>query len=203
MTAAHALIESALPLVAVVARKVKVPPGLTVEDLESVGNESLVESAAEYDPGAGVPFKPYARQRMKWAMMHACRKQRDRSARPLQLEFDGEAMPPPADPKAGDPTEIAAAREPLAHPRRQRCRLARTLPAPDQVADQVAALRAAMFGAVAAEDMAEVMQGVVARAKDGSAKDVKLLLDLLAPARSGVMQVVNQQAVVIQQGDLT
>jgi hypothetical protein len=112
---------------------------------------------------------------------------------------------PRADPKASDPSEVAEARELVRVPRRAHkpasaAELTRTLPSPSEVADRVTALRAAMFGAVSESDVADVMRAVVDRAKGGSTRDAKLLLDLLAPARSGV--TVHQQAVVIQQGDV-
>lgn len=201
--ARDSLIEQALPLVPIAARKFpRLPPGINVEDLESAGNEALVEAAARYDPAGGVPWKNFAYAGLKRAMQNAVRSQRRHPTAALQPVHEGEELPPPRDPKAADPGDTAAARELVRRPRQRLSArsLGAVLPGPAAVADQVTRLRAAMFGAVSEADVADVMQSVVAKAKGGNMGAAKLLVDLLGPGRSGV--TVNQQAVVIRTGDL-
>lgn len=201
--ARDALIEQAMPLVPIAARKFpRLPPGINAEDLESAGNEALLEAAARYDPACGVPWKNFAYTGLKRAMQNAVRAQRRHPTAALQPVHDGEELPPPRDPRAADPGEAAAARELVRRPRQRLSArsLGEVLPSPAAVADQVTRLRAAMFGAVSEADVADVMQSVVAKAKGGNMGAAKLLVDLLGPGRSGV--TVNQQAVVIRTGDL-
>jgi hypothetical protein len=197
------LIGQALPLVPIAARKFpRLPPGINVEDLESAGNDALVEAAARFDPACGVPWKNFAYKGLKLVMQNVIREQRRRAASALQPVVDGQDLPPPRDPRAADPADAAAARELVGRPRRRLSAqaLGEALPSPAEVADQVTRLRAAMFGAVSERDVADVMQSVVAKAKGGNMGAAKLLVDLLGPGRSGV--TVNQQVVAIRTGDL-
>lgn len=197
------LIADGLQLVPIAARKFhRLPPGINVEDLESAGNEALFEAATRYDPAAGVPWKAFAYQRLKRAMQHAVRAQRTRAATALQPVVDGEEMPPPADPRTADPAELAATRELVRRPRQRLSarQLESVLPSPAEVADRVIELRAAMFNAIDPAQLGELMATLQKRAVAGDLRATKLLIDLLAPARSGV--TVQQQAVVIRTGDL-
>ncbi|PRQ02896.1 RNA polymerase sigma-D factor [Enhygromyxa salina] len=54
-----------------VARKVAV---MSVDELESVGNEALVRSAMRYDPSSRASFATYAHYRVRGAMIDAVRK---------------------------------------------------------------------------------------------------------------------------------
>lgn len=201
------LIAEAMPGVLWVARSLAsrgLPRGVSVEDLESIGNEALLEAYAVYEPGSG-PWKAFSRHVAKQRMKSFLARARELARRSAPLEIltpDGDELPR-ADPRAVDPAELASAREvlaPVSRPTTRMSSLTKSLPSPAEVADRVTKLRAAMFGAISEQDVQAVMAGVVERAKDGSARDVKLLLDLLAPSRSGV--TVQQQAVVIHQGDI-
>lgn len=196
------LAAAAADLIPLAARKLRPPPGLNVEDLESAGNEALVEAATRFDPTAGVPWKNYAYHRIKLAMRKVISSHRRRPTAALQPVIDGDEMPPPIDVRSSDPAELASVREAIrgrqGHPSTRK--LQGLLPSPGEVAERVTALRSAMFGAISEQDVADVMGTVVRQAKAGDLKAAKLLADLLAPGRSGV--TVHQQAVVIRTGDL-
>lgn len=55
------------------------------------------------------------------------------------------------------------------------------LPPPDFVAEQVARLRAVMFGAINPADVAAMMAATMQKAVGGDLKAVKLITDLLTP----------------------
>lgn len=208
------LVRDAYPLVALEARRFRgYPPGVSAEDLESLGGELLLCAAAEYG-GPPDGWRKFAKFYLRNRMRDFCRTARARAARSAPIDVlvrepGGEPVElPREDRRQADPADLAAAREPLVLAKRPRAtlstrRLAETLPSPAEVAEQVTRLRAALFSAVSEQDVSEVMAGVVARAKGGSARDVKLLLDLLAPSRSGV--TVNQavQTVIVQPDDLS
>ena len=195
------LVNQAMHLVAWQARRFRrLPPGINIEDLESAGGEALIEAANCYDPTMGpwlIRAQSYVRNRMRDTIRAARRHMHLQ----LQPEIDGEALPPPADTKASDPSELASVREAVFG--RNSCRVDRlkaAMPTPAEVAGQVARLRCAMFQAVSEADIAETMQAMVAKAKGGDVRAARLLTELLAPGRSGVH--VSQQTVVIQHGDL-
>lgn len=196
------LITDALPLIAIAARKFRLPPGLNTDDLESAGNQALVEASAHYDPQVGVPWKRFAYKFLKSSMMDLIRKYRRHPTSTLQPVHDGQEMPPPIDTKASNPSDLAEVRELVRRPRLPLSvkQIESYIPSPNQVADQVTRLRAAMFGSVSEEDVQEVMEAVLKKAKAGDIRAATLVTDLLAPARSGV--TVHQQAVVIRSGDL-
>jgi hypothetical protein len=54
------------------------------------------------------------------------------------------------------------------------------MPSLDEAATAARSLKAAMLGAVSGADMTEVMAGVVKRAKEGKASDIKLLMQMIA-----------------------
>ncbi len=186
---ADVLAAEALPLVAWQARRfAKLPAGMDVEDLESVGNEAIVEEIAHYDPSCGLGFKACARTRIRSRMVDAIRtaKRRAKGRVPLQSErADGTTTPLPADCRSCEPGEIAAARETLTRRKVTPGRVEKSLPSPQVVAAKVVELRHAMFDGVSAEDVREVMASLVAKAKD-DLKATRLLLELLAPRMSGV-----------------
>lgn len=201
------MILDARPLVRRAARALTPPPGLTADDLESAGYAAVCRAADRFDPALGVPWPAYAATQARREMVDEIRRWCGRTGGKLAAGLepdDGEGgrLSLPADPRANDPGEIAAARETLARPRRVKD-LAAGLPTPAEVADQVTRLRAAMFGAVTEADVGQIMAGVVARAKDGSPRDVKLVLDLLAPARSGVTVQQNVATVVMSPSDVS
>lgn len=55
-----------------------------------------------------------------------------------------------------------------------------SMPPLDEAATAARALKTAMLGAVSGADMGEVMKGVVKRAKEGKASDIKLLMQMIA-----------------------
>jgi RNA polymerase sigma factor (sigma-70 family) len=166
------------------------PPGINRDDLVSVGNEAVVEALQFYDPACGVSFKTCCKTTIRSRMIDAIRAAQRHSRKRVGLEEtrpDGERSALPADPKAEDPAVVAQAREKA---RRVKTRttvtdLATSLPAPEDVAQRVLDLRAAMFAAVKPEDIREVMSAVVAQAQNGNLRAAKLLIDLLGPS-SGV-----------------
>lgn len=204
------MIARAQGVVVNVVRRFRPPPGYSHDDLVSEANVVLCRVADQHDPARGDFFAfaaAVARNAVLQLLERLGAEKRGGGATtvPLQAEAaDGEAFGPPADARAADPAEIAAVRESLAPPARRRHlsvrQIRETLPTPGEVADQVVRLRAAMFAAVSEADVGDVMQAVVREAKAGCPKAAKLLIDLLAPGRSGV--TVNQQAVVIHPGDI-
>ncbi len=194
------MVIDAMPLIAIAARKFRLPPGMNTEDLESVGNEALNEASVKYDHHAEVPWKKFAYLTIKNWMRNEIAARRRHPTATLQPVHDGTELPPPVDTKASDPCELAQVRELVTRPKTRLRQVEQYLPSPSQVADQVTRLRAAMFGAVSEDDVAEVMGAVLKKAKAGDMRAATLVTDLLAPARSGV--TVHQQAVVIRSGDI-
>lgn len=71
----RAWVEQCLPRVRSMARALAPRiPHATSEELESAGNEGLVEAALRYDPASGVPFRAFAHYRVRGAMIDAARK---------------------------------------------------------------------------------------------------------------------------------
>lgn len=197
------LVRQAYPLVAIEARRfVSLPPGVNTDDLESLGGEALLQIAAEYG-GSEEEWRKMAKLSLRGRMRTFVTKAYDRARRNTTLEVmtpTGESFPRP-DPKVADPAELAVVREQLKRKGRVGIReLASSLPGPEEVADRVTELRAAMFGAIDPAKITAMMGTLQERAAGGDLKATKLLIDLLSPGRSGV--TVNQQAVVIRSGDL-
>jgi len=67
--------HSNLDLVATVARQLKKTLGVTVnlEELQSFGQEGLLQAARRFDPERGVPFRPYANLRIRGAIIDGVR----------------------------------------------------------------------------------------------------------------------------------
>jgi hypothetical protein len=199
------LAERAYPLVAIEARRFpSLPAGMSAEDLESLGGEVLLAAAAEYD-GPDEGWRRWAKFYLRNQMRSFVQKARARARRraPLEVETEeGDFLPRP-DPRTADPADLAATRELIVPPRRggpaSVTKLARSLPSPAIVAGQVNELRSAMFGALDPAKIGDMMRSLQDRAAEGDLKAIKLLMDLLAPGRSGVTL---QQAVIINQGDL-
>jgi hypothetical protein len=180
----------------------RLPRGYDRDDLESVGNEAAVEALARYDAADPDRFRAVLRltirNRMKSFIAQVGGLHRKSRAKEVGFPVCAETGEPVElpDRRAADPAERAAAREGAF----SLARVARRTPPPDRVAERVVALREAMFAAVSAGDVAEVMAGLVRDAKAGDAKARKLLLDYLQPGRSGVTV---QQAVVVNAADVT
>lgn len=197
-------ITQAYPLVAIEARRFKtLPRGVSVDDLESVGGESLLEASANHSPDRG-PWLRFAKFWVRHAMRNYVSKARVKAKRLTDLEVetdDGDRLPR-ADPRALDPAERASARESIAKRNNGSMMSLATvkgsLPRPAEVAEKVAVLREAMFGAVSASDIESVMSQVLKQAKGGDLRAARLLFDYLQPGRSGV----TVQQVVINGGDV-
>jgi RNA polymerase sigma factor FliA len=67
--------ESAVDLVRVVARQVRrsVGPAVGIGELESCGNEGLLDAARRFDPSRQVPFRSYAYMRIRGAVLDGVR----------------------------------------------------------------------------------------------------------------------------------
>lgn len=198
-----------LALVRRLAAKFDAPRGLTADDMESAGGEGLAVGLRTFDPGRGVKLRTHLTNTIRHAIQDAVRGHVGRSAGGgrrrmygaggLTVSLDEREESIVADTRIGDPADIAAAREVVLAPRRGR-ELGADLPAPAEVAARVATLRAAMFGAIDAADVGEIMAGMVAKAKGGNVAAAKLVFDVLSPGRSGV--TVQQQTIVVAPGDV-
>lgn len=179
----------------------RLPRGIDRDDLESAGQEALIHAATTFDPDAGTPWKSFARVCIRNAMRNVIATARSRRHSPLDIELDDGSLVPRADPRAGDPGEIAAAREMIAAPRAGRRHVTLSNdPDPAAVASRAAAIREAMFAAISAEDAAAIIRQVADKARKGDLKAARLFFDLVSPARTGTTVV--QQAVIVHQGDL-
>lgn len=206
-----ARIADALDLVAWQARRFpRLPRGITTDDLESAGNEALIHAATTWDDEGEIPWRTWARKCVRNAMLLQIRHARTRRSAPLEVEGEDGELLPRADPRAADPAELASAREVFSAPpaastptpgRPRRHISLSGAPDPAAVAIRATALREAMFGAIRDEDAADVVRQVMEKAKGGDLKAARLFFDLLAPSRSGAT-VIQQQAVVIREGDL-
>jgi RNA polymerase sigma factor FliA len=67
--------QSAADLVGVIARQVKrtIGPAVGVAELESCGNEGLLDAARRFDPSKRVPFRSYAYIRIRGAILDGVR----------------------------------------------------------------------------------------------------------------------------------
>lgn len=190
----------------------RIPRGIDRDDLDSAGAEGLVAGLGTYNPAAGASPETHCRNKVRYAMLDCIRRETGKAGR-----FNGRAVMARrvslagfdrgedtegvivADGRQAGPADIAAAREQFSAPRPRRD-LAPDLPTPGEVANRVTELRAAMFGAIDPAAVADVMTAMLDKAKGGNLAATKMLIDLLAPGKSGV--TVTQQAVVIQQGDI-
>ena len=71
----RAIVTAFLPVVRRMARRMhaRLPPGVDVDDLVGAGLLGLLEAAARFEPGRGVPFGSFARHRIQGAMVDALR----------------------------------------------------------------------------------------------------------------------------------
>ena len=166
----------------------RMPAGCTVDDLESVGGEAVVEALALYDPGAGT-FEKFVtgtiRNRMKSFLRTAWRRGR------VVTSIGGEenCTMDSRDRTADDPADVAEANEAVAVHRSTASgatrltvdQIAGALPPPDIVAARVAQLRAALFGSITAADVGDIMVSVMDKAKAGDLRAAKVVIDLIAP----------------------
>ena len=99
----NALVEEHRRLAAVIAASFhrRFPGRFELDDLVQIGVLGLIDAAARYQPWRGVPFRAYARHRIRGAILDALR---GRDPQPLD---DGDDV---ADARAG-PDEIVEMRE--------------------------------------------------------------------------------------------
>ncbi len=178
------------------AKKLKAPVGVEHEDIIAAGMLAAVQAADAYDPSLGVPWRAYVTQKVKWAMSDELgRENRRSSANVMERAGKGEIRVPTST----DPAKVAEAREVVFTVKVGR--VAESLPPADAVAERVAKLREVMYGAIKEEDVLEMMQAVMSKAKTGSTAAAKLVMDFLTPARGG-SKTVQQQAIIINGDDI-
>lgn len=207
--ASHALILEAMPVLEAAARGHARRFGLGphgYDELVSAGSVRLTQAAAKFDAARGVPWPAYAAQEIQFGFLTAakeCARHRSRRAASLDAEFpgtDGGSLAcVVADPRACDPGELAAAREPLM-PRRGG-RTNNPLPDPGAVAAKAQALQAAAYAAISAADMGDVVAALLAKARAGDVGAAKVIIGMASPRATGV--TVHQQNVIVHPGDLS
>jgi RNA polymerase sigma factor (sigma-70 family) len=83
-------VEDNLDLVDKIARyirKVKrLPPCFDIEDLKQCGALGLIDAAGKYDPSRGVPFRLYAKVRIRGEIMESVRRRRYKDATCEELD---------------------------------------------------------------------------------------------------------------------
>lgn len=198
------MIAAALPAVRYVAVTLAargLPDGISLEDLESAGNEALIEAAGVHDPSLGSWLglaKRVARNRMVDTIRAANRRNRGRL--PLEHEHpDGSASPRP-DPRAPDPAAAAAERDDPDAPRGDYLPAPRSkLAGPADVSRKVEQLREALYSALTPADLRSAVRAQVRKARRGSTTAFTALVGLVKPAGPSV-QVKQQVALLSQSG---
>ena len=146
-------------------------PHLDPQEFESAAGAAVAEALDTFDPGRGVTVRQHVAVtvsgRLKDALRGATKGRGERGNQgllvPFQRNADGQVLEP-TDPRAADPAAVVAAAE--------------GLPDPNLVAAQAARLRAAVVASVTPQDVAEIMQAVVKRAKTGHVPSATLVLAL-------------------------
>ena len=113
----EARVREGLPVVGMLARQLRRQLGgrLDVAELESMGNEGLLDAARSFDPSRGVPFRRWANLRARGAMFDGLRAQGGlpraayRKLRALEAadrvqdgRLEDDAASPPPSPEAAD-----------------------------------------------------------------------------------------------------
>ena len=187
------------------ARRHVGPDSAAMDELRSAGHEAVTNALRDFDPSRGVPWGAYVTQQIKYAFLTLARDHNRAAAAgriPKSLnatDTDGDEYPLPADPKAGDPSEIASARETLGRGECGGPRGTKFLPAalsPAEASRRAARLRDALFRPIREDDMEAVMAGVVERAKKGDPRSVKLLFDMVSGRAA-------ERVVIVDRNDLT
>lgn len=82
------LIASQMALVDAVARQIvrRLPPCFELADLRGAGYLGLIDAARKFQPSRGVPFRAYARQRIRGAILDSFRRRRylDQTSDPIE-----------------------------------------------------------------------------------------------------------------------
>lgn len=178
------------------ARNYKPPAGIEHDDIVQAGLLAAVQAAEAYDPDAGIPWGAFVTQRAKWAMSDELTRENRRSSATVKQRAGKGQISLPA---STDPADVAQARDVVMGG--MVGRVAASLPPADAVAERVAKLREVMYGAIKEEDVLEMMQSVMSKAKTGSTAAAKLVMDFLTPARGG-SKTVQQQAIIINGDDI-
>lgn len=89
-----------LPIVRSIASAIaRCHPANDVDILIGAGNEGLVRAAAHFKPGQAVPFKAFAVQRVRWAVLQETRDRRRlrrlEAREPAELDFVPSNIPAP------------------------------------------------------------------------------------------------------------
>jgi len=179
------------------ARKLMIPPGVDREDIEGVGLLAVVQAAEVYDDTLGVPWRAFATQKARWAMIDELNHNARRGDLNTLRRAEGGGVHVP---RADNPATVAEARDTVLTGRVGR--IADGLPPPDVVAERVQQLRAVMYGQLKEADIAAMMTAVMDKAKTGNVGAAKLIVEMLSPAKAGVKTVIQQQAIVINPEDL-
>lgn len=201
----EAMILEAVRRVPAVRAGLKLPPGLSADDVDSAAALAVTRAADQFDPARGVPWLAFASQKARWAIQeeirgHAAQWANGPKSDLVQYDDDGgEKLP--ADVRASDPAELAGVRETLARRGTRISRLGDTLPSPDVVADKVTRLRAAMYAHISEDDVSEMMRAIMDKAKAGNNGAAKLIMEMLSPSRGGTKVI--QQAVFMNVEDVS
>ena len=166
------------------ARRHVGPDSAAMDELRSAGHEAVTKAYRDFDPARGVPWGAYVTKTIHYAFLTLARDHKRAAAAgriPRSLSAtnaDGDEYPLPADPKAADPADIAAARE-ASGPGRAGLGVLVSAPTPAAARAQAVRLRAAMFKPLREADLADVMAAVVARAKAGDPHAARLVFSMV------------------------
>lgn len=185
------LVAEGLALVPWAARRCgRLPPGIDVEELESLGSTLVFDAWHTFGTAEskGMCWNQHVRVVLRSGMLKAISAARGsrRKAKHSRVSLttaDGEQLSL-ADTRADDPAEVAEAREEVTAALERRAvsakQLELSLPPPAAVATRAQQLQASMYGALNPIDVQEMIRAVMARAQDGDVKAAALLVDLIA-----------------------
>ncbi len=163
------------------------PPGISLDDLVSLGGLELVKAADKYATTDGTrPWLGFVTQWLKLSFksyLGTVRKKASRS-RPLDIELpDGETMPRP-DTRAKNPSDQAAARESrnLGHKALANAAHGAALPPPGEVAIKATEYRDALCAAVPPSDLGGLLRAMLEQGKAGNVAAAKLVFSVLQPS---------------------
>jgi DNA-directed RNA polymerase specialized sigma24 family protein len=184
-----------------------------VEEAESVATQGLLRAAMRYDSSRG-EFKPFAIVVMKGEIFRALSKRRERVSLDAIVSEDGEGTPL-ADLVAIDRRSLSPIDQ--ADNNEQKDRLVKTLkrsksitlkecrertPVPVRLGEYYEQMREAVCDSVSAEDVGEIMQALLAKAKAGDVAAAKLVLHQVAgPAAPRVIQCIEAKTVTLSDLD--
>jgi hypothetical protein len=169
------------------AGKGKLPRGVNLDDLCSVGGEQLMKAADKYETdGKGRPWLGYAATWLKFAYrsyLSSARKKASRS-HPLEIEMpDGNSVPRP-DIRAKNPADQAAARESrkLGKQALKNAALGAALPPPEEAAVKANEYRAALREAVPPSKLGALLGAMYLAGMGGDVQAARLVFNVMQPA---------------------